>query len=169
MQATIGLGCVAYRFALPNQLVGFLVYYPARLSPWFQCVSLELFGFNWLLLCFFFLVDFCQNLSTDTREQVIMSSVLPCLTELVNDPNTHVKAALASVVMGLSPILGKEKWVDEFAFIINTHLLVLSFSRNTVEFPTFSGPLPHWCAIQHTTEPVPSPRKEEGWRQEGQS
>ena len=27
-------------------------------------------------------------------------------------------------------------------------------------------PLPQWCAIQHTTEPVSSPGKEEGWRQE---
>jgi len=54
-------------------------------------------------------VDFCQNLPAENREQVIMTSVLPCLKELVSDANTHVKSALASVVMGLSPILGKEK------------------------------------------------------------
>ena len=30
-----------------------------------------------------------------------------------------------------------------------------------------SVPLSQWCAIQHTTQPVPSPGKEEGWRREG--
>lgn len=29
--------------------------------------------------------------------------------DLVSDPNQHVKSALASVIMGLSPILGKNK------------------------------------------------------------
>ena len=29
--------------------------------------------------------------------------------DLVVDPNQHVKSALASVIMGLSPILGKDK------------------------------------------------------------
>ncbi len=30
----------------------------------------------------------------------------------VVDANQHVKSALASVIMGLSPILGKNKWVE---------------------------------------------------------
>jgi serine/threonine-protein phosphatase 2A regulatory subunit A len=55
--------------------------------------------------------DFCQNLSPETQEQVIMTSVLPCVKDLVSDPNQHVKSALASVIMGLSPILGKHKYM----------------------------------------------------------
>lgn len=58
---------------------------------------------------FFFFPDFCQNLPTDIQEQVIMNNILPCIKELVADANQHVKSALASVIMGLSPILGKQK------------------------------------------------------------
>ena len=57
------------------------------------------------------LKDFCNSLPTDTREQIIMSQILPCVKELVGDMNQHVKSALASVIMGLSPILGKDKYV----------------------------------------------------------
>ena len=53
--------------------------------------------------------DFCQALDPAYREGLIMSNILPYVKELVNDPNQHVKAALASVIMGLSPILGKNK------------------------------------------------------------
>ena len=48
-------------------------------------------------------------LPSDTREQLIMTHILPSVKELVTDANQHVKSALASVIMGLSPILGKEK------------------------------------------------------------
>ena len=37
-------------------------------------------------------------------------------------------------------------------------------TRGSVKQPQFSK-----IAIQHTSDPVPSPGKEEGWRQEGQS
>ncbi len=40
-----------------------------------------------------------------------MNNILPCVKELVCDANQHVKSALASVIMGLSPILGKNKYV----------------------------------------------------------
>jgi serine/threonine-protein phosphatase 2A regulatory subunit A len=53
--------------------------------------------------------DFCHNLPADVRETVIMSNILPHVKELANDPNQHVKAALAGVIMGLSPVVGKEK------------------------------------------------------------
>lgn len=53
--------------------------------------------------------DFCQNLDQFTQESIIMSQILPYVKELVADPNQHVKSALASVIMGLSPILGKMK------------------------------------------------------------
>ncbi len=55
-----------------------------------------------------------------------MSQILPCVKEMVGDMNQHVKSALASVIMGLSPILGKDKYVlfffsgtfFEFTFVI---------------------------------------------------
>jgi serine/threonine-protein phosphatase 2A regulatory subunit A len=57
--------------------------------------------------------EFCQLLDPSVQEVVIMNSILPCVKELVNDPNQHVKSALASVIMGLSPILGKTKYVRQ--------------------------------------------------------
>lgn len=56
--------------------------------------------------------DFCTNLPADIQEQVIMQNVLPAVKELVCDANQHVKAALASVIMGLSPIMGKENTIQ---------------------------------------------------------
>ena len=53
--------------------------------------------------------DFCQALDPSVQETVIMNNILPCVKELVVDVNQHVKSALASVIMGLSPILGKNK------------------------------------------------------------
>lgn len=53
--------------------------------------------------------DFCQALDPSVQESVIMTNILPCVKELVCDGNQHVKSALASVIMGLSPILGKNK------------------------------------------------------------
>lgn len=55
------------------------------------------------------LKDFSTSLSTDTREQVIMAQILPCVKDMVGDMNQHVKSALASVIMGLAPLLGKDK------------------------------------------------------------
>ncbi|XP_051901313.1 serine/threonine-protein phosphatase 2A 65 kDa regulatory subunit A alpha isoform-like [Pristis pectinata] len=56
--------------------------------------------------------EFCENLPKDVRQQMIMSQILPCVKELVSDGNEHVKSALASVIMGLSPILGKDGTVE---------------------------------------------------------
>lgn len=53
--------------------------------------------------------EFSNNLPADSREAIIMTNVLPHVKELVNDPNQHVKSALAGVIMGLSPVVGKEK------------------------------------------------------------
>lgn len=36
---------------------------------------------------------------------------MPCVQMLATDANQHVKSALASVIMGLSPIIGKDKCV----------------------------------------------------------
>ncbi len=65
------------------------------------------------------LKDFCNSLPTDTREQIIMSQILPCVKEMVGDMNQHVKSALASVIMGLAPILGKDKYVHRFDLKFN--------------------------------------------------
>ena len=71
-------------------------------------------------------LEFCQNLPPENREQIIMTSILPCLKELVSDSNTHVKSALASVIMGLSPVLGREKSVAKIIYsTIQTQITVL--------------------------------------------
>lgn len=56
--------------------------------------------------------EFCANLDKTNQVQIIMTSILPYVKELVSDPNQHVKSALASVIMGLSPILGVYNTVE---------------------------------------------------------
>ncbi|XP_055840215.1 serine/threonine-protein phosphatase PP2A 65 kDa regulatory subunit isoform X3 [Episyrphus balteatus] len=56
--------------------------------------------------------EFCSNLDKTNQVQIIMSSILPYVKELVSDPNPHVKSALASVIMGLSPMLGAYNTVE---------------------------------------------------------
>ena len=70
--------------------------------------------------------DFCLNLDKGVQEQVIMTQLLPCVKELVTDANQHVKSALASVIMGLSPILGK---VTSELIIIIAGELTVAFSE----------------------------------------
>merc|ERR1719400_838867 len=64
---------------------------------------------------------------TDFQETVIMSNILPCVQDLVMDANQHVKSALASVIMGLSPILGKNNTIE--------HLLPLFLNQLKDECP----------------------------------
>lgn len=71
--------------------------------------------------------DFCQNLDSYQQESIIMTNILPFVKELVADPNQHVKSALASVIMGLSPILGKHNTIE--------HLLPLFLSQLKDECP----------------------------------
>ena len=52
---------------------------------------------------------FCEQLGEDFRVDAILTQLMPCIQQLVNDANQHVKSALASVIMGLSPLVGKEK------------------------------------------------------------
>ena len=56
-----------------------------------------------------------------------MTHLLPCVKELVTDANQHVKSAMASVIMGLSPILGKNNTIE--------HLLPLFLSQLKDECP----------------------------------
>ena len=62
---------------------------------------------SFAMLCFN--VDFCHSLPADSRELIVMTYILPCLKELVTDANSHVKSALASVIMGLASAVGKDK------------------------------------------------------------
>uniref|UniRef100_A0A672R2X2 Serine/threonine-protein phosphatase 2A 65 kDa regulatory subunit A alpha isoform-like n=1 Tax=Sinocyclocheilus grahami TaxID=75366 RepID=A0A672R2X2_SINGR len=71
--------------------------------------------------------EFCENLPEDSRETIIMTHILPCVKELVSDTNQHVKSALASVIMGLSTILGKDNTVE--------HLLPLFLAQLKDECP----------------------------------
>ena len=91
--------------------------------------------------------DFCQNLDKSVQETVIMSNILPCVQDLVMDANQHVKSALASVIMGLSPILGKNKWVDWFFTWNQFFNLFLPFFFSTIEhlLPLFLNQLKDEC------------------------
>uniref|UniRef100_A0AAY4AIA2 Phosphatase PP2A regulatory subunit A/Splicing factor 3B subunit 1-like HEAT repeat domain-containing protein n=1 Tax=Denticeps clupeoides TaxID=299321 RepID=A0AAY4AIA2_9TELE len=71
--------------------------------------------------------EFCENLPEDGRETIIMTHILPCVKELVSDTNQHVKSALASVIMGLSTILGKDNTIE--------HLLPLFLAQLKDECP----------------------------------
>ena len=66
--------------------------------------------------------DFCQALDPAFRESLIMNQILPCVKELVADANQHVKSALAAVIMGLSPILGKENTIEHLLPLFLTQL-----------------------------------------------
>ncbi|KAM0821336.1 hypothetical protein ACQ4PT_072307 [Festuca glaucescens] len=47
---------------------------------------------------------FCRIL----RPQVAIQHILPCVKELSSDSSQHVRSALASVIMGMAPVLGKQ-------------------------------------------------------------
>lgn len=66
--------------------------------------------------------DFCQNLDKAHQESTIMTNILPYIKELVADPNQHVKSALASVIMGLSPILGRHNTIEHLLPLFLTQL-----------------------------------------------
>lgn len=69
-----------------------------------------------------FVAEFCAALPAAGREKAILTHVLPVVKELVTDPNQHVKTALASVVMGLAPILGNELTMEHLLPIYLTLL-----------------------------------------------
>ncbi|XP_072907513.1 serine/threonine-protein phosphatase 2A 65 kDa regulatory subunit A beta isoform-like [Hemitrygon akajei] len=66
--------------------------------------------------------DFCENLPEDCRETVTMSHVLPYVKERLSDTNQHMKSALASVIAGLSTILGKVATVEQLLPLILAQL-----------------------------------------------
>lgn len=57
----------------------------------------------------YFVLAFCEALNEDFRVDAILTQLLPCIQQLASDANQHVKSALASVIMSLSPLVGKER------------------------------------------------------------
>ena len=72
------------------------------------------------LILFYFILEFCENMEEEYRTEAILSHLMPCIQSLATDANQHVKSALASVIMGLSPIVGKEKLVLYFTNLLLT-------------------------------------------------
>uniref|UniRef100_A0A7E4VWT4 Protein phosphatase PP2A regulatory subunit A n=1 Tax=Panagrellus redivivus TaxID=6233 RepID=A0A7E4VWT4_PANRE len=58
------------------------------------------------------LQGFCAGLPVENRSNVIIEQILPVVKPLATDTNQHVKISLASVVMGLAPLLGEKETVD---------------------------------------------------------
>jgi serine/threonine-protein phosphatase 2A regulatory subunit A len=54
--------------------------------------------------------------------ELIMTSILPIVKELVTDQNSHVKTALAGVIMNLAPILGQENTIEHLLPLFLTQL-----------------------------------------------
>ena len=94
--------------------------------------------------------DFCQNLSPEVRESVIMTNILPCVKDLVSDANQHVKSALASVIMGLSPILGKDKSVASPIKLLTTSFKSEVPSQPCIKLVTSNSPF-QFCIKLETT------------------
>lgn len=79
------------------------------------------------------LCDFCHNLCLpvasdalsndasiqDAIDSIIVISILPIIEQLVKDPDEHVKSAVASVILGLSPILGKQRYLYQICYMYN--------------------------------------------------
>lgn len=68
------------------------------------------------------LSEFCKNLDKEHQEADIMSNILPCVNELVVDSSQHVKTTLASVIMDLSPILGRQHTIENLLPLFLTQL-----------------------------------------------
>lgn len=66
--------------------------------------------------------EFCCALSKDVQENVIMEQIIPVVKGLVTDANHHVKTSLATVTMGLSPILGKANTIEHLLPLFLTQL-----------------------------------------------
>eukprot|EP00051_Salpingoeca_urceolata_P032369 m.15421 g.15421 ORF g.15421 m.15421 type:complete len:584 (-) comp5015_c0_seq1:413-2164(-) len=58
------------------------------------------------------LPEVCQNFSPSERQVIITTNILPHASELVADQSQHVRVAVASVLMSLAPILGKQRSLE---------------------------------------------------------
>ena len=53
---------------------------------------------------------FCSLISPE----LILSEILPCVHGLLGDTSQHVRGALALVITGLAPLVGKERFLYLF-------------------------------------------------------
>jgi serine/threonine-protein phosphatase 2A regulatory subunit A len=60
-------------------------------------------------------------------KEVILARIVPCARDLSTDTSQHVRAALATQISGLAPLLGKEATTE--------HLLPLFLQLLKDEFP----------------------------------
>lgn len=72
--------------------------------------------------------------------------------ELVSDANQHVKSALASVIMGLSPILGKDNTVEHLLPLFLAQLKDEVGPPHLLHIAVFSLPPPRAGCILGPTE-----------------
>jgi serine/threonine-protein phosphatase 2A regulatory subunit A len=76
----------------------------------------------------------------------VVASVLDCVKQLVEDPNQHVRAALASVVLDLAPSLGRERTIKHllphFLLLLRDdfHEVVMPAPRSRLYAHDCSGP-----------------------------
>ena len=76
----------------------------------------------------------------------VVASVLDCVKQLVEDPNQHVRAALASVVLDLAPSLGRERTIKD---LLPHFLLLLRDDFHEVcTAPAPSSVLPSSCFLR---------------------
>ena len=61
------------------------------------------------------------------EKEVVLARVVPCVRDLCQDVSQHVRAALASQISGLAPLLGKDATIE--------HLLPLFLHLLKDEFP----------------------------------
>ena len=99
----ISVVAIVFRCVVRSLVHGIVLY------TWYTvCLCL----FHSLTVSSFFprpLSAFSEALTEDFRVDAILTQLLPCIQLLANDANQHVKSALASVIMGISPLVGKEK------------------------------------------------------------
>lgn len=60
-------------------------------------------------------------------KEVILTRIVPCVRDLSQDTSQHVRAALATQITGLAPLLGKDSTIE--------HLLPLFLQLLKDEFP----------------------------------
>ena len=72
-------------------------------------------------------VDGNLGFSKQLEKEVILLRIVPCVRDLCQDTSQHVRAALATQISGLAPLLGKQQTIE--------HLLPLFLHLLKDEFP----------------------------------
>ncbi|CAH8610799.1 unnamed protein product [Schistosoma rodhaini] len=66
--------------------------------------------------------DLNDNNSLGSKDDIIMLQLLPAIKSLTNESNTHVKSSLASAILGLAPLIGKNLTIEHLLPIFLTQL-----------------------------------------------